>query len=105
MFDADAWLNDKPISKYHVKIMSCTYSGWYDRRDIFKDFGQNVKPVTVWLEEHELLDRTRFDYRAVKSPLDDGVKVWWYLVFENEEDMVLYKIVQDTVLDEIIEGM
>lgn len=105
MFDADSWLNDKPISKYYVKIMSCNYSGWYEKRNVFKDFGRNVKPITVWLEQHEMTSRARYEYRAVRSPQDNSIKVWWYVVFENTEDMVLYKLVQDTILEEIIEGM
>lgn len=105
MFNKDAWLNTDPITKNHVRIMTCKYSGYCDYRDVLSSFRTHATPISVWIRDHVMEDRTRFDYRAERKVISDMIKVRWYLVFENEEDKVLFLLAQDSLFEEIIEGM
>lgn len=101
----DQWLNTNPVTPNHVLVMSVTYEGWLNKREIFNYLGQDVKPVSQWLRDHNMDDRCRFDYRAYKNTQHNFIEVKWYVLFDNNEDLVVYKLCQDDILNDVIEGI
>lgn len=101
----DQWLNTDPVTSNHVLIMSCTYEGWLEKREIFNYIGDQIKPVSQWLHDHNMDNRCRFDYRAIKNVNHNFIEVFWYVLFDNKEDLVYYKLCQDDILNSLIEGI
>lgn len=102
---SELWLNSDPVTKNHVKIMDVTYEGSLNKREMFSYFLHDVEPIKQWIKQHQMDTRCRFDYRAVKDQRNDFTKVYWYLLFDTEEDRVLYTLCQDDLLNGIIEGI
>lgn len=104
--DVIQWINTDPVTPNHVFIMSCTYEGWWNKREIFDYIGDEIKPVSQWLRDHNMDNRCKFDYRAYKD-LEHNfiIEVEWYVLFENKEDLILYKLCQDEILNEVLEGI
>ena len=101
----DLWFNTDPVTPNYVQIMSCTYEGWTNVRDIISYFGSDVNLITSWLNEHGMDGRYRYDHRASRDMVTNNIKVIWYVVFDNLEDRTYYNLCKDDILNEMIEGI